>query len=73
VNATLGKPRITEAEALLFYRRIGARGKTPVINHDILDEMDSRSIVKGALIGVGITLVAGAALWLTSKAEKTSF
>jgi hypothetical protein len=71
VNASLGKPRVTEAEALLFYRRIGARGKSPVINQDILDEMDMRSIMKGALIGAGTTFVAGLILWLTTKSEKT--
>lgn len=67
VNASLGKPRITEAEALLFYRRIGARGKTPVINQDTLDEMDMRSMIKGGLIGGGVVLAAGTVLYLASK------
>lgn len=67
VNASLGKPRITEAEALLYYRRIGARGKTPVINQDTLDEMDMRSMIKGGLIGGGVVFAAAAVLYLTSK------
>ena len=70
VNESLGKPRVTEAEALLFYRRIGARGKSPVINQDILDEMDMRSILKGVFIGAGVTFAAGLVLWLTTKSEK---
>jgi hypothetical protein len=67
VNASLGKPRVTEAEALLFYRRIGARGKSPVINQDILDEMDMRSMIKGGLIGGATVFAAGAVFYLASK------
>jgi hypothetical protein len=67
VNASLGKPRVTEAEALLFYRRIGARGKSPVINQETLDEMDMRSMIKGGLIGGGVVFAAGAVFYLASK------
>lgn len=67
VNASLGKPRVTEAEALMFYRRLGARGKSPVINQDVLDEMDMRSMIKGGLIGGGVVFAAGAVFYLASK------
>lgn len=67
VNKTLNKPVVTEAEALYFYRRIGARGKNVVINQDHLDEVDLRSMIQGGLIGGGSVLIAGSLLWyLTS-------
>jgi len=67
VNESIGKPRVTEAEAIFFYRRIGARGTTPVINQEILDELDLRSAIKGGLVGGGIVLSAAIVLWLASK------
>jgi hypothetical protein len=67
VNASLGKPRVTEAESLVFYRRLGVRGKSPVINQDVLDEMDMRSMIKGGLIGGGVVFAAGAVFYLASK------
>ena len=71
VNVSLGKGRITELEAIDFYRRIGARGRSPVINVDDLDEVDMRSMVKGGIIGAGIVLVAGGLLWWTTRGEKS--
>jgi hypothetical protein len=69
VNDSIGKPRVTEAEALYFYRRIGARGKSPVINQEILDELDLRSAIKGGLLGGGLVLSAAVILWLTGKGK----
>jgi len=70
VNTLLGKPRLLESEVIYYYRRIGARGKNPVINQDILDEMDLRSVIKGASIGAGIVLVAGSLLWFSTLPSK---
>lgn len=70
VNQSLGKPAYTEAEALMFYRRIGARGKSPVINQDHLDEVDIRSMIKGGFMGAGLVLAAGGLLWWTTRGEK---
>ena len=67
VNATLGKPRLLESEVIYYYRRIGARGKDPVINQDTLDELDMRSMIKGGLIGGGAMLALGAVLWFTTR------
>ena len=70
VNKSLDKPSVSEKEAILFYERIGARGTTPVINQEILDETDMRSMVKGGIIGGGVVLAAAALLWWTTKGEK---
>jgi len=67
VNETLGKPRLLESEVIYYYRRIGARGKDPVINQDTLDELDMRSMIKGGLIGGGAMLALGTVLWFTTR------
>jgi hypothetical protein len=69
VKKSLGKPIVSELEALTFNNRIGARGKSPVINQEHLDEVDIRSMLKGGFIGAGIVLAAGAALWWVNKGE----
>lgn len=69
VNASLGKPKVSESEALLFYRRIGLRDKTVIINQDHLDEVDMRSMVRGAALGAGLTFVAGAVLWYSTRGD----
>jgi hypothetical protein len=71
VNKATGKALVSEAEAIYYYRRIGARGKSPVINQATLDEVDLRSMIKGALLGGGIVLGAGVVIWLLSSAEKS--
>jgi len=69
VNTTLGKPRLLETEVIQYYRRIGARGKNPVINQDTLDELDMRSMIKGGLIGGGAMLVLGIAVWYSTQKD----
>lgn len=70
VNESLGKPRLLESEVIYYYRRIGARGKTPVINQDTLDELDLRSMIKGGLLGGGLMFVVGAVLWFSLEKGK---
>jgi hypothetical protein len=70
VNQSLGKPIYTEAEALMFYRRIGAREKSPVINQDHLDEVDIRSMIKGGFLGAGLVMAAGGLLWWTTRGDR---
>lgn len=67
VNVMLGKPKVSETESLLFYKRIGTRDKTIIINQDHLDEVDMRSMVRGGFIGASIVFIAGSVLWYTSR------
>jgi hypothetical protein len=69
VNKSLGKPVVSELESLAFYKRIGARGQTPVINQEALDEIEIRSMIKGGVIGAGLVVATGAILWWVSKGE----
>jgi len=55
-----------ESDVIYYYRRIGARGKTPVINQDTLDEMDLRSMIRGGLLGGGIVFTVGILIWLST-------
>lgn len=70
VNALLGKSRMLESDVIYYYRRIGARGKTPVINQDTLDEMDLRSMIRGGLLGGGIVFTVGILIWLSTRETK---
>ena len=69
VNTTLGKHRLLESEVIYYYRRIGARGKSPVINQDTLDELDMRSMIKGGLIGGGAMFALAAAVWYSTQKD----
>jgi len=67
VNKLLGKPRVLEVEALNFYKRLGERNLSPVITQTEFDEIDLRSILRGALIGSGVTFTTIMILWLCTK------
>jgi hypothetical protein len=69
VNVLLGKPRLLESEVITYYRRIGLRNSTPVINQDTLDEVDLRSMIRGGLVGGGIVFILGMTLWFSTKKE----
>jgi hypothetical protein len=65
VNKMLGKPQYSEQDSIAFYKRLGARGKSPVISHKDFEEVDSRSLAKGIGIGVGGSALIAAILYLT--------
>jgi hypothetical protein len=67
VNKSINKPTMTELEVLYYIKRLGARNTTPVINSDMLDEIDMRSMIKGGFIGGGLTFLAGLGIYYFSK------
>lgn len=69
VNVSLKKPTFTEVEALLYLKRIGARESSPMINSDMINEIDMRSMMKGGFMGAGIMFTAGLAIYYFSKAD----
>jgi hypothetical protein len=69
VNATLGKPKYSELEAIHFYTRLGANGKSPVLQPDDFAEADIRSMIKGIGVGVATTVTVGGLLWWFQKGE----
>ena len=70
VNKSIGKPTMTENEVVYYYKRMGARDKSPVVDKNMLEEIDMRSMLKGGFIGAAITFTAGSLLWWSTKNEK---
>lgn len=67
VNTMLKKPVWTEQEVIAYYKRLGARGKSPVISHKDFEEADWRAYLQGIGIGAGGVLTLGGILYLASK------
>ena len=67
VNTMLKKPTWTEQEVIAYYKRLGARGKSPVISHTNFEEADWRAYLRGIGIGAGGVLTLGGILYLASK------
>jgi hypothetical protein len=60
VNKDLRKPEFSENDSIAFYRRLGERGKSPVISHFDFEEVDTRSFARGLGTGIGgMALLAG--------------
>ena len=67
VNKMLGKPEFTELDSVKFYKRLGARGKSPVLTNEHFEETDTRSLVRGLGIGVFGMSILGGVVYLASK------
>jgi len=67
VNKSLNKPSFTELEAILYIKRLGERNISPIINKDMLDEIDMRSMVKGGFYGGTLVFTVGLAIYYFSK------
>lgn len=70
VNKRLGKPQMTEVEALLYIKRLGQRNESPILTREMFEEIDMRSMIKGGFIGVGITLLIGTGIYFFSKESR---
>lgn len=70
VNILLKKPIVSETESINFYTRLGARERSPFITQVDLEEIDTRSMVKGAIVGAAVVGVAGGLLWWSTRGEK---
>ena len=69
VNISLNKATMTELEVLLYLKRIGARNASPVINTEMLNEIDMRSIIQGGFIGASLTFMVGLSIYYFSKSD----
>ena len=67
VNKDLGKPQFSEHDSIQFYKRIGARGKSPVLNHKDFEELDYKSFSHGLGTGIAASAVIAGILYLTSQ------
>jgi len=55
VNKMLGKPEWTREEVMVYYERLGNRGRSPIWNKDDMREVDNKSFIKGFIAG-GVVL-----------------
>lgn len=69
VNESLGKPKVSELDAIAYYARLGSTGRSPVVKPDDFAEADLRAMLKGIGLGVAATVVLGTALWWLGKGE----
>lgn len=67
VNIMLKKKTYTEAEALTYYKRLGARERSPVWTPDDFAEADWKARTQGIAIGAGIACLGIGALWWLQK------
>ena len=65
VNEMLGKRKYTETEIIQYYTRLGARGRSPVITAQDFMEADQQAMLKGAVVGVGVSVILGAVLYFS--------
>jgi hypothetical protein len=67
VNKALGKRPFTETQAIQYYSRLGARGRSPVITPDDFLEADYKAFLQGLGIGIAATVTLGGVFWLLEK------
>ena len=69
VNKSLNKREYTEAEVIEYYRRLGERGKSPVIKMDDFIAADTRSFVQGLGIGLATAIALAGILFVLDKTK----
>jgi len=69
VNKKLGKPIVSELEAIHYYKRLGQQNRSPVMKPDDFAEADMRATLKGVAVGVAVSSVVAAAIWYLNKNE----
>ena len=52
VNKALGKPEYSEKDTIKYFKRLGERGKSPIVNDKVFEEIDYRSFLRGLIIGM---------------------
>lgn len=67
VNEKLGKPKLTEAEALQYISRLGARGRNPLWSSAEMQEVDTASFMRGVIAASVAAGIVGAAFYWHSR------
>ena len=67
VNKVLKKPPFTETQAIQYYTRLGARGRSPVYTPNDFLEADYVAFLRGLGLGIGVCVALGGAFWLLEK------
>jgi hypothetical protein len=67
VNKMLNKPTWTQDEVLNYLKRLGERGKSPIVTADFFIENDMKMLLTGGLTGAAIVGSIFGWLWWASK------
>jgi hypothetical protein len=67
VNKVTNKPQWTEKEVLAYYEKLGGRSRSPIWTKNDMDEVDSRSFVRGFLTGAAVLSVCAGVLYTVKK------
>ncbi len=67
VNKKLGKPQVSEEEALAFMARLGARGRSPIWKKEDMAEIDMSSFTKGVVVTASACAAVIGLLWYMKK------
>jgi hypothetical protein len=69
VNAMLQKPTLTESDALDYYTKLGAYGRSPVWTPEDFQNVQYESYLKGAGVSFLLFGTIGLGLWWMTKNE----
>jgi len=68
VNKDLGKPEYLDSDAIAFYHRLGALGRSPVWTPDDVQSIYFASMIKYGATAIAVAgVLGGAAYYFTSK------
>jgi hypothetical protein len=67
VNALSNKKQWTQAEVMHYYEKLGERQRSPIWTKHDLDEVDSRSFVRGFITGAVLVAVCAGGLYIVKK------
>jgi hypothetical protein len=69
VNKQLGKPEYTESDAIAFYYKLGAMGRSPVWTPEDIQSLYLSKLVKYGSAAIGLAAVAGVVWYLMPSKE----
>lgn len=69
VNKQLGKPEYTESDAIAFYYKLGAMGRSPVWTPEDIQSLYLSKLVKYGGATIGLAAIAGAVWYLIPSKE----
>ena len=67
VNKLTNKPQWTKEEVLLYYEKLGGRARSPIWTKTDMDEIDTRSFIRGFLTGTLVLSVCAGVVYTVKK------
>lgn len=67
VNKSLGKPEVSQAQAISYYSRLGSLSRSPVITPDDFLEADWKARAQGVATGIAVSAIAFGIYWIMNR------